>query len=439
MVRLELLGVLYVKKVAWWFIGIYALYIVFMLLYFLQWTDPGVPPDVKGTAADPEMFKTDQQLVLSQELSNIQNLLSFLTIPLDWGIYLFILIFGFSRWLRNRSEEVTGLSVVHTVIYFLGLSILTFLITLPINYVGHVVSVNYGLSVQPLSDWLRDTLVSFWVNWIISLITVVTIFFFIRKYPKRWWLPVWLLSIPFTIFLVYIQPVVIDPLYNDFNSLSDGALKEQILNLADKADIPAEDVYEVNKSEETTTMNAYVNGLGSNLRIVLWDTTLQKLKDSEVLFTMAHEMGHYVKHHLLYSVGGSIVGMLIGLYLTSQLLLRIVRRWGARLGIKGPGDLAALPVILLIFSVLSFAAQPVQNVISRHAEHEADKYAVQLTQEPEDGINSFQKMTANSLSPVNPPALVKFVSYGHPTMMERIMYLEKMKDRMADDETKKEE
>jgi Zn-dependent protease with chaperone function len=411
------------KKLAWWFLAFYIVYIILMACYLFLWSGWNVPPSYKGTAADPELFMTQKQLTMSTQYSQIEYWLSFISIPLDWGIYLFVMAFGFSKWLEKRSREITRFSIVHTAIYFLALSVLTWLIAFPIDYAAHLVSIHFGVSVQPFHDWLRDHIISFWVNWLISFLMVVVIYFFIRKY-RRWWLPVWLLSIPFTVFLMYIQPVVIDPLYNHFKPLQDNELKQEILDLAAKANIPADDVYEVDMSKKTNAMNAYVNGIGSNLRIVLWDTTLHKLKDDEVLFVMAHEMGHYVKHHLFWSLIGAIFATLVGLLITRHLYHGAVRKWGGQIGVSSSGDLACVPILLLIISVLSFAATPIENAVSRYAEHSADVYAIQLTHDKEAGIDSFQKLTTSGLGEVNPPALVKFFMYDHPTMMERIHFLE---------------
>lgn len=412
------------KKTAWWFIGIYLVYMAVMALYLFKWSSYGVPPKFQGTAADPQTFMTAKQMTLSEHFARIKDWLYFISVPFKWGIYLFVLIFGFSRWLRTRSEDVSRFSIVHTAIYVLAFSVLSWILTFPIDWFSHHISVSYDVSVQSFSSWLRDSLVSFWIDWLITLVTVIVIFFFIRKMPKRWWLPVWLLSIPFTLFLMYLQPVVIDPLYNDFYTLQSGHLKTEILDLAAKANIPAHNVYEVDMSKKTSTMNAYVNGIGNHLRIVLWDTTLNKLSDKQVLFVMAHEMGHYVMHHLVWGMIGSIIMTLVGLYFASYLLRWIVGRWGYHLGIKHPGDLAALPIILLIFSVLTFAASPLENVVERHYEHQADQYALHMTQDPQAGISGYQKLTVNSLSDVNPPRLVKWFLYNHPTMLERISNFE---------------
>ncbi|MFC7391758.1 M48 family metallopeptidase [Scopulibacillus cellulosilyticus] len=412
------------KKVAWWFLGIYIVYLIVMALYFFVWTSPGVPAEFKGTAADPHIFMTHKQVILSQDYTRIQDWIGFATIPLDWGIYVFVLVFGFSTWLRNRSTEVTRFSFFHMAVYFLTLSIVAWLISFPADYLAHMVSIHYGISVQGFSSWLKDNVTSFWVNWIITFVSIIVMYYFIRKFPKKWWFPVWLLSIPFVIFLMYIQPVVIDPLYNNIHPLPDGNLKREILHLADKANIPAHNVYEVDMSKKTNGLNAYVNGIGSNLRIVLWDTTVHRLDNREVLFIMAHEMGHYVMHHLFLSMIGTIFLSLIGLYLTSKLFRGAVSRWGQKLGIKHPGDIASLPILLLIFSLLNFIGTPMEAAVSRHYEHQADKYAIKMTQDKQAGIDAFQKLTVAGLSDVNPPALVKFFDYDHPTTLERIVFLE---------------
>ncbi len=412
------------KKIAWWSVGLYVFYIVLSWLYLFVFTHPGVPEAYMGTAADPSTFMTTHQVMLSQSYSRIQDWIYFINLPFDWVFYGFVMMFGLSRWLRNRSKEVTKFSIVHTGIYFLALSILSWIVTLPIHLSAHYVSIHYGISVQPLSGWFKDQLTSFWVNWILTVVTIVVIYYFIRRSPKRWWLPVGLLAIPFTIFLMFIQPVVIDPLYNDIHTLKPSPLKTEILQLAAKADIPAHNVYEVNMSDKTNAMNAYVNGIGSNLRIVLWDTTVDRLKNTEVLFVMAHEMGHYVMHHLFYSMIGSIVLIFVGLFLSSRFLIAFLNRWGGRLGIKHPGDLATIPILLLFFSVLSFIGSPIESAVSRHYEHAADAYAVKMTQDPKAGIAAFQELSKVGLSDVNPPSVIRFLTYDHPTMLERISYLQ---------------
>lgn len=409
------------KKAAYGFIVCYVLYVLIMGWYLFKAAPMGIPQQYAGTAADPQLFMTEQQIALTHEYTRLQNWLYFLSVPFQWGIYFFILIFGISVWMRNRSQEVTRFSFVHTAVFVLLLSVFSRVVSFPVSWLRYKLSVEYGISVQPFTDWMRDNVIDFWINWVILLLTVWVIYALMRR-TKRWWLYTWLISIPFTLFLAYIQPVVIDPLYNDFDRLEDNDLRGEILALADQADIPANDVYVVNKSEETNALNAYVNGIGSNLRIVLWDTTLEKLDKEEILFVMAHEMGHYVKNHLIWSMLGSLVLTLVGLYVASRLFLWSWRRWGNKLGIRSMTDLSSLPILLLILSVLSFVGGPIENSISRYAEHEADAYALHMTEDSEAAIGFFHTAAPISLSEVNPPVLVKFFLYGHPTDMERILF-----------------
>nr|WP_219914478.1 M48 family metallopeptidase [Thalassobacillus sp. CUG 92003] len=395
-----------------------------MGLYLFWWADFGVPSDYQGSGADPATFMTDRQLELSQEYSRYKQFLSFVGLPLEWMIYLGVLFFGVSKLFSNFSERVSRFSAVKIPVFVLLLSALTWFLTFPIHYINRWLSVKYGISTQSFSGWMRDDLISFWINVGLTAVLMTVLYLLMKRATKRWWLYAWLLFVPYMAFMMYIQPVFIDPLYNDFSPLSDPDLENKILTMAEQADIPAERVYEVNMSEETNAMNAYVNGIGSNLRIVLWDTTLNRLGENEILFIMAHEIGHYVMHHLYFMLAGSIALGLVGLYLVYRLLHLSVRKWGTQWGVTDVSDIASLPALLLIFSLLSFAASPVELAVSRGAEKDADQYALEMTSDYDAAVGSFQQLTVNGLSDVNPPALVKWLNYGHPTMMERISMIE---------------
>jgi STE24 endopeptidase len=411
------------RKSMWFMLG-FAIYGALMWYYLFHGADSALPVDLKGSAADPAMFMTDRELELSTDFSRIKDFLYFISVPLEWMIYLFVLGFGLSKWFRKASGGLTKFSIVHTAVYVLLLSFASWVLTFPLRYYSFTISKSYNISVQSFHSWMRDGLVDFWISWALTTLMVGVMYWLIKKYEKRWWLFAWLLSIPFTVFLYFIQPVVIDPLYNKFYPLQDEALKEKILNIADKADIPAENVYEVNMSEKTNALNAYVNGIGSNLRIVLWDTTLNKLSDNQVLFVMAHEIGHYVMNHLYWNLISSIVLSFLGLWLGNIIYRKWIEKYGKTWGVKGVGDLAALPALLLIFSLLSFAVSPVENAVSRKAERDADQYAIQMTKNPEAAVGAFQQLATVSLSEVNPPKIVKWFLYGHPTMLERIHFLD---------------
>ncbi|PFN09177.1 M48 family metallopeptidase [Bacillus cereus] len=408
------------KKVVTWSLFLYVGFALFIYWYLFGWNHEMIPDMYKGTSADPQTFMSARELTLSQDYSRVKNLLFFLATPLEWIILLFILVLGVSKRFEKWSKETVKVRVIQVAIYLFYLSLLTTVLALPLQWIGHQVSVDYGISTQSTASWIKDHVIDFWVNYIMMFLIVSVLLWLIHKFPKRWWLVGWALSVPFTIFLTFVQPVVIDPLYNDFSTLQNKELEDKILALADRADIPANHVYEVNMSEKTNALNAYVTGIGLNSRIVLWNTTLQQLKDKEILFIMAHEMGHYVMKHIYLGVASYIVLTFIGMYFISRIINMCIRKWGSTLQISKVACFSVIPLFFLISSVLSFAVSPASNYVSRIEERAADQYALDMTKDGKSGVKTFQYLSKTSLSQVNPPALVKFFLYTHPPIFERI-------------------
>lgn len=369
------------------------------------------------------MFMSPEQVEQAFAFSRIKNVLFFIGGPLDWGIYLLILGIGLSAKYRDLVASIVKGSFWRVALFVLLLTFTTKLLHFPLDYYAFHLKHEYGISNEPFNSWMKDNIKGFWVSAVLTIPIVWLLYLVIRKSPTRWWLWCWLASVPLSLFFMFIQPVVLDPIYHKFTPLQDQQLKREILDLAAEAHIPTEKVYQVDMSRKTNALNAYVNGIGSNTRIVLWDTTLQKLKKDEILFIMAHEMGHYTLHHMTWLFIGSIFMVLAALLVVYYLLRWIVKNCGKYWDIHQITDLASLPVILLILSVLSFITMPIQNTVSRQFEHAADVYAMQLRNDPDAAIRTFQKLAVEGLSEVNPPALVKYALYGHPTLHERILYV----------------
>ncbi|RLQ97265.1 M48 family metallopeptidase [Falsibacillus albus] len=412
-----------VRKWAFNAVLAYLLFGLLIYAYLFYLSDAAVPHSLKGSSVDPATFMNGREQMLSEEYSKIRNLLFFLSTPYDWLFYFLVLIFGISRTFERWAKKTSRFHLLQSAIYLFWLSLASFIVTFPISYLSHSLSRTYHISTQGFHSWMKDELIDFWVNYATMLIVVAVLYALMKKFRKKWWLAAWVLSIPFTIFMMYIQPVVIDPLYNDFYPLEDKQLETKILDLASKAHIPAKHVYEVNMSEKTNALNAYVTGVGSHSRIVLWDTTLNKLSDKEILFVMAHEMGHYVEKHIYFGIAGYLLLSLVGLWLTSKLMEKMMKR-KEDLKVTGISHLSSLPLFLLITSILLFAASPLTNAVSRYEETRADRYAMEMTHDPKAGVKTFQDLTKSGLSEVNPPWLVKIFRYGHPTMLERIQMVE---------------
>ncbi|MBP3965382.1 M48 family metallopeptidase [Paenibacillus lignilyticus] len=403
----------------WKWIALTAVYAVLMAVYVWFTSPNNVPAAYVGTAGDPATFFSAEQLKDSAVLNAMRNWIFFISGPWEWLIYLFLLFGGLARYWRDALERRGLPLIVRFPLFVLLVDAASFLLYLPLRVLGYSLSKSYGITTQPVPGWIRDKLVAFGVGYA-TLLAVSAVAFWILSRKGRWWLKLWLISVPFTVFMMYVQPVVIDPLYNHFTELSDPQLEKRILELAAKADIPADRVYEADMSTKTNAINAYVTGIGSSLRIVLWDTTLKQLTEQEILLIMAHEMGHYVMHHLEWSALGAVGSSLVVIVVGGWVYTWSIRRYGERFGIRSRSDMTALPLLLLIIAVLSFASLPISNFVSRGAESAADAYAMDLLGSADGSVSMQQKTAVITLSDINPPLLVHWFRDTHPSDLERI-------------------
>jgi STE24 endopeptidase len=410
------------RKFYAWFLLLFIGYCV-LISYYLLHAPTSLPIESKGGPADPATFMTPVQLGQAEFFSRINDIGAFISDPFQWVIYLFFLCFGISAKFRDMVQRKFKRPIWQIAGFVFLLSFFTKVLNLPINWYFFRLEHIYGVSNETMGHWAVNHLKSFAVSFILMVFMVWLFYSVVRKSPKKWWIWLLLISIPISLFFMFIQPVVIDPIYHDFSPLKDQQLKKDILDLAKRAGIPGGQVYQVDMSKTTNTLNAYVNGIGTNTRIVLWDTLLKKLKKDEILFIMAHEMGHYALHHMRWLFFGTIGMVFVALYLLFHLMHWTTRKVGRDWGVRGVDDLASLPIVLLILSVLSFVSLPVQNAVSRQFEHAADVYAMDMQHDSDAAIRSFQRLAVESLSEVNPPALVKFVYFNHPTLYERIQFV----------------
>ena len=413
-------------KVKWGLqaILLFGVYAFALYVYLFHYESSGVPAALQGTVADPSTFMTEREIVLSENYSKIRNFIFLLTKPLEWFIYFFVLLIGLSKVFERWSSRPSKWAVIQIPIYVFFLSVFMFLVMLPIRYFSYIVSVNYGVSIQSVPQWLTNLVLDFCIDFIPTLLMVGILYFFIRKARERWWFYVWLLTIPITLFFAYIQPVIIEPLFNDFSSIENKELEQKILALAEEADIPADRVYEVKMADQTNAMNAYVSGIGKNTQIVLWDTTLANLSEEEILFIMAHEMGHYAHKDIYKDLTIDFVISFFIYWLIAKLMKNIIHKNGPVLNIKRMEGIHSLPLYLLLSSILFFAVSPLYTAISRHQEIKADNYAIELVEDEGAGISTFQALAKSNLNEANPPLIVKWFRYSHPPLVDRINNLE---------------
>jgi len=202
--------------------------------------------------------------------------------------------------------------------------------------------------------------------------------------------------------------------------MQDKALEAKILDLADRAGIEGSRVFEVEKSVDTKTLNAYVAGLFNTKRIVLWDTTIARMNERELLFVMGHEMGHFVLGHMWYLVAANAVMIMVLFYGAYRTAGAVLRRYGHRFGFSSMDDIASLPLLLLLVSVFSFIAAPFGNVLTRHFEHEADRFGLEITQFNHSAATAFVKLQTDALAVPRPGLFNVLWRQSHPPLGERI-------------------
>ena len=333
-----------------------------------------------------------------------------------------ILAFGVSRRLRDAALRVTSRPFLAAMVFFALFSVVLTVATLPFDALsGFVVPHRFDLSNQSFGAWLWEQGKGLLLGIVLGAPLVALALAGIRR-VRRWWLALWLGTVPITVFLLLVGPVVLDPVFNRFEPLKDQVLKAEILDLAAQAGIEGGRVYEVDKSKQTRTMNAYVNGIGPTKRIVLWDTTIKGMTRDEVRFVMAHEMAHYVLHHVWKELG-FILALFLAVFWAGQRGVEwATGRWGRAWGFEVPHDPAAVPLLLLAVSLGVFLVTPAINGVSRHFEHEADTFALELTHLNRDGAQAFVKLAENSKVLPQPSAFIRFWRYSHPPLAERIVF-----------------
>ena len=217
-----------------------------------------------------------------------------------------------------------------------------------------------------------------------------------------------------------IEPVYIAPLFNDFGEMQDKRLEARILELAGRAGIEGGRVFEVNKSVDTKAVNAYVAGFGNTKRIVLWDTMLEKLDESEVLFVMGHEMGHYVLGHIVRGIVLASALSFFGLYFVHRTASWFIEKFRRRFGFDHLHDVASLPLLILLFSFFVFAVSPLLLAVSRYDEREADRFGLEITRQNHAAASAFVKLQQENLGNPRPGLLYVCGRGTHPALGSRV-------------------
>jgi Zn-dependent protease with chaperone function len=392
-------------------------------------TGPGGSPAAAGaggTIDDPDapiVVPAPSEKALSYYRSG--NIIWTIEQILGLALPTLLLFTGLSARLRTFSARLAGGHFYPTmVVYLVVLSVLLFVVELPLSYyVGYAREHHYGLSTQRLSKWMGDQLKSQGVGVVVGALVLWVPYLLLARSPTRWWLWTGALSLPFFALVLLVTPIWVAPLFNKFGPMKDKALEGEVLATAALASVEGARVYEVDKSVDTEKVNAYVTGVGNTKRIVLWDTLLARLTPRQIRFVVGHELGHYVLGHVLTSIFISTALAILGLYGAHRTADLLLARFGARFGFQHLADVASLPLLMLLLSIFSLFIGPAMLALSRYHEHEADRFALELTRDNQAGASAFVALQRQNLAVPRPGALYRLFRASHPPIGDRVDFI----------------
>jgi len=343
---------------------------------------------------------------------------------LSFLIPIVILFTGWSAWLTGWARRVTGgrwypTLALYTVLYLA----ISFVVGLPLSYAhDYVFAHAYDQSNQTLGKWSSDQIIALLVSVVAAVLIVWIPFLAIRRLPKSWWLWSTAALTPVIILAIVITPIWISPLFNTFTPLPASALKTAIEAEAARGGLKTATILVMDQSTDSKTFGAYVTGLAGTERIVLFDTTLKTLTQPEILFVVGHEMKHYLLKDVWKLVGLYVVVLLIGFFAVDRLARLATRRWAARFGFDDIADPAALPLLLVVFGIVSLVLTPAINSFSRNIEHEADRFGLELTHDNQAAATAFVKRFNEALGIPYPGWLERTFRLDHPSLGDRITF-----------------
>ena len=403
---------------------------VVLMLVMLQVAFPAVPASAQDVAAAAQTSASDASSERVPVPAPSEKALRYYRtgnilwwVDIAWGFLIpaLFLFTGFSARLRNLARRLGRNWFFVIAAYFILFALLNAVIDLPLTYYEEFVRQHaYGLSNQTIQKWLSDSLKGLAVALIAGVLLLWIPYWLLRRSPRRWWLYCGLLSIPFMLLVMLISPIWIEPLFNKFGPMDDKQLERKILDLAERAGIEGSRVFEVDKSVDTKAVNAYVTGVGGTKRIVLWDTLLEKLDTEEALVVMAHEMGHYVLGHIPGTIVFGAVLILVTLCAAWRLSNGLLARYKDRFGFDRLSDIASLPLLILLVDMASLVVSPAALVFSRYHEHEADRFALEITRSNHAAARAFVKLQEENLAVPRPGLVYKIWRASHPPIGERI-------------------
>jgi STE24 endopeptidase len=338
-------------------------------------------------------------------------------------LYAFVVAFiflrlGLSKQMKRMAQKVKNINL-QNLIYVVLYLLLTWVLTFPLSvYADYFREHQYGLSNLTFSGWFIENLQSLGLGILFGAPLIMLLYIALRKTGKRWW--IWGAggAIVFMMFISFIAPVFIAPIFNKYEPLAESPLKQEILSMARANCIPAENVYRFDASKQSKRVSANVSGFASTTRISLNDNLLNRCTAAEVKAVMGHEMGHYVLNHVYKGVIEFGVLIFIVFALVNWAMNKVVAANGTHWGIESISDIAGLPLLAFLITVVFFIATPITNTMIRTQEMEADQFGLNAAREPD--AEAHIDMMLSEYRKIDPGYWEEIFFYDHPSGRVRV-------------------
>lgn len=374
-----------------------------------------VPPGFEGEVDPSTLTRISEYTVENSRFGLIESFFD--------NAVLILFLFGgllgiYDRWVSS----LTASFLVNGVLFVLFLMTAQTVLGIPFSlYRNFSIEKKYGFNTMTLRTWTTDLLKGLSIGSVIGAVMVLGALWLVTWSPGRWWLWVWLFFLMVSIFLMYISPVLIEPLFFKFEPLKVEGLEGRIRSLMEKAGLKVSRVFQVDASRRSRHSNAYFTGIGKVKRIVLFDTLLQQMNQEEILAVLSHEVGHWKRKHVLKRIILTESLAFCGLYLAYRLLQA---PWLP--GIAGQTDASFFARVLILgflSSIVMFPLTPLWSFLSRRDEWESDRFAVELTGGSGAMASALVKLSKENLSNLHPHPFYAAFYYSHPPVVERIRSL----------------
>ena len=293
------------------------------------------------------------------------------------------------------------------------------LLSLPLTiYVGFVREQSYGMSTQTFVAWASEQLVGLAINVVLGAVVFAVLYAVIRRTGERWWIWGTGLGVAFLAIMIALSPVFIEPLFNTYKPVENGAIKTAVLQMAHANGVPVDNVYEFDASRQTTRISANVTGLFGTAAVRLNDNLLRRTSEAEIRAVMGHELGHYVLNHVTKTLITLSLVLMLGFGFAQWAMRRLLARFAPATGVSRIDDIAGLPMLAAVVSVFFTLATPLQNTLVRTDEIEADRFGLNLSREPLGFAEA--QLHLVEYRKADPGPIEEFIFFHHPGTRNRI-------------------